>query len=79
MWNKFYVSLSEDFRHIEGLNEKTIEKKIIQCISDLLLNMGKDISAYDLPIRSMDIDYCTNMTKEIEDELKILTVQSRKN
>lgn len=32
--------------------------------------MGKDISAYDLPVTSTDMDDSTNMTKEIDDELK---------
>lgn len=70
LWNKFYVPLSEDFMNIEGIDEKTAENKTIQCISDLLESVGKDISTYDLPIRGTHTDNCIHMVKEIDDELK---------
>ncbi|KAK2973999.1 hypothetical protein RJ640_026717 [Escallonia rubra] len=72
LWDTFYDSLSEDFRHNQNLKDVKIIHRMIKSVEYFLESMGRNISEYNLPssVDVKELDFGTKY-KEIEEELCI--------
>ncbi|XP_028086186.1 uncharacterized protein LOC114287103 [Camellia sinensis] len=79
LWDGIYPYLIEDYISTNSMNNMYILNKTLQDINCLLLQHYKNISEYDLPEMTMNLDDNSTVPKVIQDELSIVTPQKDLN
>ncbi|XP_028092146.1 uncharacterized protein LOC114292392 [Camellia sinensis] len=73
LWDEIYPCLIEDYISSNSMNNMYILNKTLQDINCLLLQHNKNISEYNLPEMTMNLDDNSTVPKVIQDELVIVT------
>ncbi|XP_028093744.1 ATP-dependent DNA helicase PIF2-like [Camellia sinensis] len=79
LWDEIYPHLIEDYISSNSMNNMYILNKNLQDINRLLLQHNKNISEYDLPEITMDLDDNSTVPKVIQDEFSTVTPQEDLN
>ncbi|XP_028121112.1 uncharacterized protein LOC114318414 [Camellia sinensis] len=79
LWDEIYPYLIEDYISSNSMNNMYILNKTLQDINRLLLQHNKNISEYDLPEMTMNLDDNSTIPKVIQDELSIVTLREDLN
>ncbi|XP_028074183.1 uncharacterized protein LOC114276597 [Camellia sinensis] len=73
LWDEIYPYLIEDYISSNSMNNMYILNKTLQDINRLLLQYNKNISEYDLPEMTINLDDNSTVPKVIQDEFSIVT------
>ena len=74
LWNEFYPFMVEDYPSTSVTAEKRRTNKLLNDLEVLLLQHGKHITKYDLPISTGECDNDSVVPRLIQDELTMPNV-----
>ena len=74
LWNEFYPYMAEDYPSTSVTTETRRTNKLLNDLEALLLQHGKHITEYDLPISTGECDNDSTVPRLIQDELTVPNV-----
>ena len=74
LWNKFYPYMVEDYPSMSDAIETCRTNKLLNDLEVLLLQHGKHITEYDLPVSTREFDNDSTIPRLIQDELIVPNV-----
>ena len=74
LWNEFYPYMVEDYPSMSDAIETCHTNKLLNDLEVLLLQHGKHITEYDLPVSTREFDNDSTIPRLIQDELIVPNV-----